>query len=447
MSDAASVAATPSSQVAATLTAVPPAAAVARAPRHEVWLALQLAQPAGPVLEQLSRWALQFTPFVSPEPPDSLLAEVRSSLRLFGGAEALHAQVRAGLQQQGITACIALAPTARGALWLARAGLDSIVTHANALPGLSARLPLSCLRWPAETLLALHQLGCRHVADLIRLPRDGFARRFGPALLTELDEALGRQAMARRRYLAPERFQDRVELSAETSMTAQLEPAAALLLARLAEFLRQREASIAVVRLDLQHRGQGATRLRLALSRPTSDTGHLMKLLQARLAQQVLTAPVSALALRSGVLQPLLPQAQGLFGQRLTADPAGAARLLEQLRARLGRESVYSLQPLADHRPECGWRVAEAAGQAGPTGTWRTAQNDWRPLWLLPEPLLLANAPLQLLSGPERIESGWWDNCDVRRDYYVALILAGRRAWVYRERTPQQRWFLQGLFG
>ena len=58
--------------------------------------------------------------------------------------------------------------------------------------------------------------------------------------------------------------------------------------------------------------------------------------------------------------------------------------------------------------------------------------------WSMPPPML----------GPdtrfERIESGWWDGNDVRRDYTV-LDINGGRAWVYREMGSGQ-WYLQGWF-
>ena len=41
---------------------------------------------------------------------------------------------------------------------------------------------------------------------------------------------------------------------------------------------------------------------------------------------------------------------------------------------------------------------------------------------------------LEFEEGPERIESGWWDGHDVRRDYYVARTAGGVRLWVFRER-------------
>jgi protein ImuB len=49
------------------------------------------------LLDRLGRWALQFTPVVSLEPPGAVLAEVRGSLDLFGGVMALLRRALAGL--------------------------------------------------------------------------------------------------------------------------------------------------------------------------------------------------------------------------------------------------------------------------------------------------------------------------------------------------------------
>ena len=58
---------------------------------------------------------------------------------------------------------------------------------------------------------------------------------------------------------------------------------------------------------------------------------------------------------------------------------------------------------------------------------------------------------MRLLSGPERIESGWWDGALAERDYYIAQDGDGALLWVYRTRllfsTPVIGWFLHGRFG
>jgi protein ImuB len=45
--------------------------------------------------------------------------------------------------------------------------------------------------------------------------------------------------------------------------------------------------------------------------------------------------------------------------------------------------------------------------------------------------------------GPERIESGWWQDECVRRDYYRAETTTGRRLWLFR-RLQDDHWFWHG---
>jgi protein ImuB len=149
--------------------------------------------------------------------------------------------------------------------------------------------------------------------------------------------------------------------------------------------------------------------------------------------------------------------------------------LLERLRARLGDTQVLRLQAVADHRPEQASRSLPALG-AAQTATQTATQSIkqdkakaahaavialplHRPAWLLPEPLplaerdalpLLEGRPLQLLSGPERIETGWWDGQPAARDYFIAQTEDGSLVWVWRGRLPaaqhEVNWFLQGRF-
>ncbi len=73
--------------------------------------------------------------------------------------------------------------------------------------------------------------------------------------------------------------------------------------------------------------------------------------------------------------------------------------------------------------------------------------NVQRPGWLLP-----ANRPcwprqgVQILMGPERIESGWWDGADIRRDYYLIQTRAGQQGWAYRTVGQRDGLWLQGWF-
>lgn len=94
----------------------------------------------------------------------------------------------------------------------------------------------------------------------------------------------------------------------------------------------------------------------------------------------------------------------------------------------------------ADHRPECAW-LPGADSRACPA-----LSPVQRPGWLLHEPTLLAEQGLQILLGPERIESGWWDGADIRRDYYLVRTRSGQQGWAYRTVGDSAGLWLQGWF-
>jgi protein ImuB len=59
----------------------------------------------------------------------------------------------------------------------------------------------------------------------------------------------------------------------------------------------------------------------------------------------------------------------------------------------------------------------------------------------------LRDHALTVLAGPERIESGWWDGGDVRRDYYVVQTSLGQRAWAFLPAGASDgAWMLHGWF-
>jgi protein ImuB len=48
-------------------------------------------------------------------------------------------------------------------------------------------------------------------------------------------------------------------------------------------------------------------------------------------------------------------------------------------------------------------------------------------------------------AGPERIETGWWRNDDIQRDYYRVTTEAGQQFWLFRDRSDG-RWYVQGSY-
>ena len=406
------------------------------------------------VLHRLSLQAQQFTSLVSIEPPNALLLEVKGSLKLFGSLRVLHALIDARWQALALQASSAVAPSTLAALWCARGGLSLALEDPAALAGRLAQLPIACTAWDADRLQTLRSMGITRLGELLRLPRAGLARRLGPAAVLDLDIALARQPGPRRAFVRRQRFRERCEFETEIDHVAYLDKALEPLIGRCAQFLRERQAGIQSLELKLRHRAGPATRVRLGLASVTSERRRLADVLDQRVSRLELPAPVRALELVSGALQPLSAVSLDAFsGFGNAGGPDTAAQLVERLRARLGENAVYSVSAIPEHRPEAAWRRIHELHLAATLATTAERPHDAmpRPLWLLDEPLLLSRQEaLQqgawiLEQGPERIESGWWDGKGVARDYYCARQIHGAKLWIFQDRHTKC-WYLHGVF-
>jgi protein ImuB len=282
-----------------------------------------------------------------------------------------------------------------------------------------------------------------------------------------------------------ERYSARRDLEPEISDTERLGRATGPLVDELCSFLELRCCGVDVLDFSLLHRDVPPTRVCLRFAEPTAQAGRIAELLRERLARTELPGPVRALRLRSGPFLVANQQAGDLFA-RARGRSTSVPQLVERLRARLGTDAVYGIQAVPEHRPESAWKKGDILPGRGhspgggyfpgeghspfrPTlpvaekakGNVPSRENiplrenvPLRPLWLLAEPQPLDGQEhpryegrLEFEEGPERIESGWWDGRDARRDYYVARTTSGMRLWVFRERCAEGRWFLHGVFG
>ena len=401
------------------------------------------------VLETLASWAFGYSGCVAAHPPNALCLEIGGSLKLFGGVQPLMDRVRRDLAQQGYTTRIAIAPTVRGALWLAASSAEVVITERAQLRQRLGALPASMLSTDAGMLEAFRTLGVRKVGDVMRLPRGGFARRFGDAPLLALDRALGRLPDPQAFWYPPERFRQKVVLPVPVADTDALVFAARRLLRALAGFLQGLAVGARALAVSLVHEEGEATVCTLELMRPNRDADRLLSLLRERFERVRLRAPVDALVLAVERIEPLYERDGRLFDDDARDD--GGAGMVERLVARLGSRAVKGVAPVADYRPERAWKTVTPG-----TPVDDVASALPRPNWLLPEPLALTvvdgipcheGIALELLSGPERIEAGWWDDEPMARDYFIARDAGWRRCWVYREPRGERRWYLHGVFG
>jgi protein ImuB len=410
------------------------------------------------LLLELAAWAQRYTPLVSMESPNELLLEVRGSLRLFGGSALLLKDIQQALQQQQLIASMALSPTARASLCLARGQHStrepSVVTPMQLKTALSS-LPLSCLHWPVEIEIRLARFGITRLGELWRLPRADLARRIGVRYLRELNALLGRQVELRHSFNPVPVYRDRILLDFEISSTQLLEQVFSVALNRLQQYLREHDFSLGRVLIELKHRELAATHLCIGLATPTAEMKRAAALLHEQLQRLVLPAPVLEIKLHVKKLLAAQGIAQDFLASIACHRPAQSqtdmlGSLLERLQVRLGANAVRSLQLHADHRPECAQKKLDAELQLKGSNA-RLPMQPLRPLWLLPEPVVLGESmrppqQLQLLHGPERIEAGWWNDAPVKRDYYVARD-GNQACWVFKDLLNSSGWYRQGWFG
>lgn len=404
-------------------------------------------------LHSLACWAGQLTPRVSLS-SDTLLLEVGSCLRLFGGLEAVVSLAREGIQAQHYRVELAAAPTPLGAQWLAQARRQALCPDHAALRRQLETLPVEVL--PAQAAAALRRFGMATLAETVRLPSAALARRIGRDAVRLIAQAVGEQPDPRPDFVFPEQFALSLELPATVEHATALLFAARRLIFALAGWLSARQAGVREIVLQLRHR-HAVTDVVLRFADLVADGSRFERVLRERLERLTLQAPVESLSLTATQVVQRPQRNQTLFeADQDTCDAIG--HLLERLSARLGEKQVYAITTHDDHRPECATRSVSTSASLFDKASPAASPALPRPLWLLEKPELLPfirgrpcrGGPLTLLAGPERIEAGWWDTradrTDVRRDYFIARSADARWLWIYRECQAPGRWFLQGFF-
>lgn len=412
-------------------------------------------------LERLAAWASQFTPMVGVE-SQGIVLEVESSLKLFSGHARLTSAIRNGVRDLGFHATLGLAPTPLAARIFARAEARGLQVRGclelDDLRERLAHLPLFLFDWPEKTLARLTDLGILRLRDMLELPSEGIARRFGPEIVLALDHVTGRVADPRLPYVAPAQFHSRLELPAEADGVEALLFPLRRILVEFEGAMRGRGAGVQRLDLVLEHGRKARTRVALDFASPEREADFILAIAREKLGRLTLSAPTIALSFHADALLPRVPRSSSWLpgAKEQTID---RERLIQRLGARLGRERVFGIAVKEEHRPERNWMPDDrlsASGMTKPKTRRPVAERGpiTRPTWLLHRPQRLITqdgdpawqGALTLVAGPERIEAGWWDGEEVGRDYYVAGNARGESFWIYRELHGQKSWFMHGVF-
>ncbi len=427
-------------------------------------------------LEQLAQWAYQFTPQVCCQPPHSLLLNISGCLKLFDGLDNLINAVHQKLTEKGYSAQLGLSYTPSAAAMMARAGVVSSDLN-PALPAAEtatetrhqlASLPIDLMATEPAVIQGLKQMGIQDMAALFRLPPAGLSRRYGEPFVQYLRQLTGSQPDPRQ-YIDPKPdFFSEIHFLSDVDNLESLRFPMKRLLTELTQFLTGRQLAISQLHWLLSHRHHPARQINIRLARPENQRDMFMLMTQLELEKldpNKDIPEVDSLTLAARQFYPVRQRSSDMFEgagyQAAEHSDDKAYTLMNMIRARLGPERCLGITVADDHRPEKAWRWVQLE-QAKPRPT--TAVNLPRPPFLLNEPQVLYQTgqpealdpgkfrkslpcfkgqPLDLIRGPERIESGWWESTAEHRDYYIARHPDGPLYWVFYDGHD---WYLHGLF-
>ena len=457
------------------------------------------------VLAEEGRRGWRFTPLVSLTPaarpgqppaqdprsrPESLLANITGCGHLFGDERGLATAMQQEWSGRGFAVRVAVAGSpgaawaiAHAAHWTGQPWIPLVASEGRDELWMR-RLPIEALALQPRVVRALRELDVVQVEGLLGLPLAEIKRRFGEETLWRIDRALGRWQEPLECLPMPDPVVACRTFDEPISRGDWLQQA-----------LRELVLEVAC---GLQRRGRVAWRLVCrvrteaskvepewiewvtGLVEPSRQAEHLWELVslqseRRRWPEQVVQLQVSA----EGVVVPERPQ-QTLFETGTEYETAthggrlrrGMARLVERLSSRLGERSVSrpvlceavvpeSAVVLVPVGRESSRESGSGAGSGAGAGAWLGPVT--RPLRLLEGPRAIEvmavvpeGPPIRFdwegrgrrvvrYWGPERIETGWWADGGVARDYYRVETDTGEWYWLFRRRGDA-RWFVHGVF-
>lgn len=421
-------------------------------------------------LHRLALWCLRrYSPVVAIDPPQGLWIDATGAGHLFGGDEAMLADMIGHLGGAGIRARAAMAGTAGAAHALARHAAGRSLVCTGGLEEVLAPLPLAALRLPAATVREFSRLGFERIGQLEASPKPALELRFGPEPGLRLDQAFGRRpeplvpivpsktVVAERGFAEP--------ISATETVRRYIDILARQLCGRLeARALGARTLDLLFHRVDGNVQG-----LRIGTSRPSRDVGHVIRLFGEQLEKVDPGFGIERMVLSATLAEPF-PHRQ-LAVRDDGRQEADLAPLIDALSNRLGAERLFRMAPHESDLPERSARRIPPLAE--PIG-WGWPASLPRPVRLLdpPEPVMAMAVmpdypPLRFTwrgirhrvaraDGPERLHGEWWqpgEGVAALRDYFRVEDEAGERFWLFREgdgldpHGGSMRWYIHGLVG
>ncbi len=395
-----------------------------------------------------------------------VVLEVSRCQRLFKGSTGIAKQVRQLLQAFDLEAHWAWAHTAEAAWLLSQAHAAPLSQPpagaeqaAEALAAIYA-LPITSAEALADDIERLQAMGFSQLGELCRKGESfrAITKRLSPSSIDYLEALLGGGAQGSLFQAPPAYYQPTLSfcegLDAEYPIATieWLQTLIDALLQQLTAFLVRHQYQVQHLQWRLYSIRHDCHKLDIHLERMFADATLAADITRIHLEQQGLPFEVDRLELQCVNLQPLQINSQPLWEEPTHKNREALARLSARLQGRMGDDAFFKVSCADGILPEACMQkipVQESACSQLPEGV----SNKHRPMWLIepPEKIHMHNGQLnwqgvlEIISEPERIQTGWWQQA-CARDYYVARRDDQQLLWLYQD-LHQQSWYVHGVFG
>ncbi|MHA2937670.1 Y-family DNA polymerase [Vibrio sp. RC27] len=393
-------------------------------------------------LSEIAQWLYLVTSDIVLFPPQGILLRVSNMLTLYQGLEHYWQCIEQHMQPWKLRYQFSCGFSPLSAMLLAKSGMNLLSENRSKFMEKLNHFPITATELDHKQVDALRRVGVTKLSELFALPMADLARRFDINLVNYVGRLLGQFKHPLNFHYPPEKFSTDLELLYDIDNCQWLLKPLAILLKRLEQFLLLRNQVVYELELCLIQRANHQQTPPQKQVTFTSATGEYradrwLTLAQLSLESLTLTQAVHHLQLnviRSGE-QPA--HADDLFSG--TQGALQPLELISLLQAKLGKQAVSKVIMSNDPRPEKSSYFLDATQTI--TTSERSAQLRPSLLHSTPERL---TKKVELIHGPERIVTGWWDGQPITRDYYIAYSNTGCWLWVFRD--VQKHWYLHGQF-
>lgn len=415
------------------------------------------------LIKAWAEWAIRYTPVTAVDPPDGLILDASGCAHLWGGERAYVETILQRIRSIGYEARGAMADTIGAAWGLSRYGPSRQWVQSSDQKSILADLPVSALRLDKAVLHQLHQLGIRKIQQFMDLPRASLRRRWGPEVLTRLDQFWGNQWETLSPFQPEIPYQERLYSLEPINTAVGIRIAIEKLLASLCQRLEKESKGARQIKLSSYRVDHQVQQVQIHMSNPSRDAQHMLRLFQDRIAEIKPGLGIELFVMEAPAVLPLSWESSLLWAPQSAQDKKAIGALIDRIAGKAGAHRLNRYLPAGSHWPEQSFRPAIHLEET-PDMPWPTHLP--RPVELLDPPVpieVIAPMPdyppllfryqgrLHRISkgeGPERIEASWWQDPGNYRDYYSVEDQQGIRYWLFRqgEAGAVSSWFLHGWF-